>query len=123
MLVRVSTVGLYQYDRPTYKDETVYETQVRIGRYGSSSERVPRQRQVRTGSVKETQVAPQVELVLSLEGKKLRIPPRLFYWRDISYDHQNHRYADVEGESAFGRMWPFGLGQTLFEFEPPGRYF
>lgn len=115
--IKVTSVALYDYSQPVYSMETYYETRRRrTGKYSFSNYKVAQQRSVQTGSETRTHFAPVLHVSLDTGDRHLDLPESLLYWRDITYDKDKKRYVDVEGESSFGRMWPFGLDQRLFDF-------
>ena len=120
LLVNLSirSVAIYDYQAPVYKYETYYKSEyTRIGKYGSVSRQVPRQRQVQSGSETRTQYGPEIRVSFQKDGKFWSPDESLFYWHHITFDHEKNRHLNAGEETDFGRMWPFGLSHYLLRYK------
>ena len=114
----LTSVPIYDYRAPVYEYETYYKREyTRIGKYGSVSRQVPRQRQVQKGSETRTQYGPEIRVSFERDGKVWSSEESLFYWHHITFDHDKNRHLDAGEETDFGRMWPFGLNHHLLRYK------
>lgn len=114
----ITSIPYAEYERPVYEMESYYETRQtpHTGRFGNRTYKVAKQRRVQTGFETKTEYAPMIELVLERKGKRLVLPSTLLYWYHFTYDKQTKQFLKAGDETDFGRMWPFGVRESLCEF-------
>jgi hypothetical protein len=115
--ITVHETPLYEYSTPTLDYETYYEQQSsRNGKYGYRTKQVRKERQVVTGHETKTQWAPMIRVEMTMGENSIGLEETLLFWHDLTYDHEKSQYLRVEGETVYGRMWPFGVDKDMFEF-------
>ena len=114
--VTLREIPHHQFSRPTYKYETYYqESQAHGIKVWHQPRRLQKERQVLTGYQSETQFAPVIQVTLTRGKESLQLPETLVYWHHLRFDQQRKVFLDVNNEGVYGRMWPFGVRQTLYQ--------
>ena len=114
--LRLREIPHHQFSRPTYKYETYYQESQRHGsKYWHQPQRLKKERQVLTGYQTETQLAPVIQVTLTRGKESLQLPETLVYWHHLRFDQQRKVFLDVKNEGVYGRMWPFGVRQALYQ--------
>jgi hypothetical protein len=119
ILARLQEIPHHTYRQPTYTYETVYHyrTTGLSGRHRiAHTERVAQQKQVLTGYEERTSYAPSASITMTLGTVSEEFPQTLLFWHHFRFDYENNRFLDLQKESVYGRMWPFGVHQSYFEF-------
>lgn len=117
--IQLSEVAHHDYRQPTYDYETYYEYQSSgrtINGYTARTRKVAKQKRVLSGYEDKTAYAPVAGISMALGERRLELPQSLLYWHHLRYDDEKQRFLDLKSEGTFGRMWPFGVHKSLFEF-------
>jgi hypothetical protein len=119
VVARLQEIPHHSYRQPTYTYETVYQYRT-TGLFGRNriphTERVAQQKQVLTGYEDRTSYAPAASITMTLGSIREEFPETLLFWHHFRFDYQSNRFMDLQKESVYGRMWPFGVHQSWFAF-------